>query len=303
MCDLKCSNDEWNEYYNRADTPYKRQISTNRNIVRDAVEGSILVIPRPDRGLVYCGTISGFELVNNPSWGKQYLELRISQGLAKPKSKFDEASHLRDVIQSFKIVEDEWCELAFSSIPTWIRKSFFGRSSTSRIHPIWDKEKSEVRLDPVQTMKQLMSTNSLTHKWVDSSQIRDVEDRLLCKIGPETFEHLMVALLALEEPHVIWEQVGGSGDGGVDGLGTCKKSGKVIAVLQSKWAYHGETIKIVKNHQDKRVILSSLLHPKTITAESVGMEFYGLNRIAKLVVKHANSLPWARLMCIKQRER
>jgi len=300
VCDLTCSDEKWGVYHKQADTPYKRQLSTNRNLVKDAVEDSIILIPRPDRGLVYCGTISHFELVNSPTWGQSYLDLRLSQGLKEPKDQAKKASHLRDVIQSFVIKESKWCEVTFPSIPAWIRKSFFGRSSTARIHPLWDIDKKKIRqgFDPVVTMKALMRGERPDSNWQHSSDIKEIEHRLLTKIGPETFEHLMVALLDLEED-LVWEQVGGSGDGGVDGIGS--SFGVVKAILQSKWSYNGEAIRVadLQKNNNCRVILSALLHAADVKYPD-HVEFYGLNRVAKLIIKHADALPWAKLMRVKQ---
>lgn len=58
------------------------------------------MIPRPDRGVIYCGkTVSGFELINNPSWYDQYMRLRRDQGHAEEDG--PETWHAADVSQSW----------------------------------------------------------------------------------------------------------------------------------------------------------------------------------------------------------
>ena len=44
---------------------YAKQVAGNLNLVRDAIPGSIILVPRPDRGLVYAGTVEKFELLDN----------------------------------------------------------------------------------------------------------------------------------------------------------------------------------------------------------------------------------------------
>src|SRR5206468_2830698 len=81
---------------------WQRQISAYRRLVREAGEGAIVLVPRPARGVVYAGRIVGFELVNDPPWGTEYLELRQAQGLEiDPRG-----SHLGDVVQGWRV--DTW---------------------------------------------------------------------------------------------------------------------------------------------------------------------------------------------------
>ena len=106
---------------------------------------------------------------------------------------------------------DKWRKIQFSAFPAWIRKSFFGRSTVARIHP-----------------SSFGNPHEVLDKWIDSPQrpipewtveIPEIEKRLVWNIGPNEFEHLVVALLQLEQPDRVWRHVGGSGDGGVDGMG------------------------------------------------------------------------------------
>jgi hypothetical protein len=63
--DLSCGEDDWKAAHAASDK--RRQYNQNRNFVRHVVIGSIALVPRPTRGVVYCGRIiSEFELVNAP---------------------------------------------------------------------------------------------------------------------------------------------------------------------------------------------------------------------------------------------
>ena len=71
-------------------------------------------------------------------------------------------------------------------------------------------------------------------------------------VGPSAFEHLMVHVLQLESGNAIsWHHVGGSGDGGVDGIGMSAK-GEVAGVLQCKWYYSGNLHDLVRDGQRVR---------------------------------------------------
>jgi hypothetical protein len=265
-----------------------RQVSANRRLVREVTEGSIVLVPRPARGKVYAGRVLGFELVNNPPWGDDYLTLRRSQGLwADPR-----ASHLADVVQGWRV--DRWREVPYTSIPAWIRKSLFGRSTVARISQI---SINELNLDPYIELDTLIEHP----EGICPSKTRDlseVERRLLTYIGPGTFEHLIVALLQLERPDEIWAHVGGSGDGGVDGVGT-NRLGQVVGLLQCKWRYYGERLPFegaAENASINRYV-ASLIHPVDLKGGG-GATLLDRAKIAKLLLKHSDRLPWATAMQI-----
>ena len=114
-----------------------------------------------------------------------------------------------------------------------------------------------------------------------------IEKRLLNDLTPSTLEHLIVSLLQLEHPDEVWTQVGGSGDGGVDGAGS-GQDGHVTGLLQSKWQYwektrflpiqHGE---LARSHPK---IFAALRYPDG--AAPPHCIFLNRPRIAELVAKH-----------------
>jgi hypothetical protein len=240
---------------------YRRQISGNRRLVREIGSGAIVLVPRPSRGRVYAGRVLGFELVNNPPWAEKYLALRLKQRLPiEPRS-----WHLADVVQGWRV--DRWRDIPLPAIPAWIRSSLFGRSTHGRIAPL-----NELQLDPYKVLDQLMDhpEKICPPKTVEP---REIERRLVSDIGPGTFEHLVVALLQLERPAEIWTHVGGSGDGGVDGVGADRK-GRVVGLLQCKWRYNGRELPFEGDAQAGDGItrfVATLIHTAGLTAASTAV--------------------------------
>jgi hypothetical protein len=264
---------------------YKRQISGNRRLVREVDSGAIMLVPRPARGIVYAGRVLEFELVNNPQWGNDYLTLRRAQGLSTDPP----GSHLGDVVQGWRV--DRWREIPHSAVPAWIRGSLFGRSSLGRIAPLHLKE---FQLEPFEVLNHLIEHPEKICP-PQTAEPKEIEKRLVTDIGPGTFEHLVVALLQLERPNEIWMHVGGSGDGGVDGVGADRK-GRVVGLLQCKWRYDGNELPFegeVERGRDITRFVAALVHPAGLMAAR-GSILLDRPKIAELLLKHADRLPWAK---------
>jgi hypothetical protein len=104
-----------------------------------------------------------------------------------------------------------------------------------------------------------------------------------------------VALLQLEHPDEIWEHVGGSGDGGVDGVGAkADDPSRVVGLLQCKFVHPSGRLSIAEGDAlpGTRQILASLLHPEQLDIAQ-NIEFWSRQTIAALVIKHAHFLPLA----------
>lgn len=261
--------------------------SQSRNFARSVAVGDIMLVPRPSRGVVYAGRIiHPFEVLDDPPWGDEYLRLRETQKLDTTNV----FSHLADIAQCCEV--DEFRPLPFTTVPAWVRRSLLGRSTFGRLHtlPVLD-------LDAYTSLEALLDKPwRAKRSW--TSDLVEVERRLADFVGPGTFEHLCVALLQLEHPDEIWEHVGGSGDGGLDGVAALATDpSRMVGVLQCKWAYWGGPIAIAEPQSDAhpRQILASLLHPDDV-APVDGVELWTRQRIAELVLKHAASLPIARTM-------
>lgn len=277
LIDLWCSDAEWAKHYSGFGQD-RRHYQQNRNFIRTIKPGAIALVPRPSLGIVYAGRVTaGFEVLDDPPWADDYLDLRRAQGLDVE----DEFSNLGDVAQCCTV--DRFRALPFPIIPAWIRRSLLGRSTYGRIWPLPD-----LGLDPYHTLNSLLDHPERAQRaW--TSDIAEVERRLIDAVGPNTLEHLCVALLQLENPEHVWMHVGGSGDGGVDGIGA-DGYGAAVGVMQSKWAYWGGDL--FTDATETRKILAALLHPRGVQPQD-SVEFWSRNHIASLVVKHAARLPLA----------
>jgi hypothetical protein len=289
IVDLSSTDQDGSALAPQLDGGYRRQISLNRNLVREVGNGSIVLVPRPVRGLVYAGRTLGFELVDNPSWGDAYLSLRNKQG----KDVEPRGSHLADVVQGWRI--DRWRPIPFTAIPAWIRGSLLGRSTIGRIKPI---HLGQLRLDPLTALDHIIEHPERICPPKTSDQ-EEIERRLVTDVGPSIFEHLVVALLQLERPEEIWTHVGGSGDGGVDGLGT-NHNGHVAGLLQCKWLYDGGELPFecdTETDPNIKLFVATLVHPNELR-EARGTILLDRSKIARLLLKHADGMPWAKSMQI-----
>lgn len=283
LADPSGSQDQWNEGLKREVNSYRQQANRNRNIVGRIQPGDIVILPRPSRGFAYCSYISekGFELVDNPTWAAEFRSL-----LPDGENMYHEA----EMAQCWHV--DGFVAVPIPRLPGWIRRSFFGRS-TYGIVPTLDGR------DPFPVMSAIMARKHWEpREW--TTEIAAAEDRLLTDMAPEPFEHLIVALLQLENPDHVWFHIGGSGDGGVDGI-SADDSGQVSGLLQCKWQYGNEPIlfsdKWGSGETSPRMILASLIHPTTVRKDPK-IEFIDRRRVAELTVKHAARLPQAMSMRI-----
>lgn len=290
IVDPRCTDEEWTALYAKFDRKTRKHYQQNRTFIHEIRCGAIGLIPRPNLGVVFAGRVKKpFELLDNPLWGSEYLSLRREKGLDVA----DEVCHLADVAQCCEV--DGFTPIPFPLIPAWIRRSLLGRSTYGRIQP-----RPELGLEPYSVLERLIKKpERLSLNW--TSHLEEVERRLVDGVGPNTFEHLCVALLQLEYPQNVWMHVGGSGDGGVDGVGA-SSDGKVVGLLQCKWAYWGEDIELASSSSqgEVRQIIAALLHPNKVMSPD-GLEFWSRRHIATLMIKHSRSLPLAMSLRIRAR--
>ena len=219
IVDPTCPEEEWARAM--ADEKYHQQYNRNRSFIDKVTPGSIVMIPRPEQGVVYVGRVTGeFEIIDSPPWGKEYLELRETHGLAS-----DDSEYIADVVQGWPV--DEYQPIDLPRIPGWLRHSMFGRSTYGRFqdHPIDEDKMAYDELD------RILNGNAVRTDW--TLELDEIERRLVDTLTPTAFEHLVVSLLQLEHPDEIWQQTGGPGDGGIDGLGS-NEQGEVVGLMQAK---------------------------------------------------------------------
>lgn len=280
--------DYWREKqaWNKRNPPYgTRQISANRNRVNSLTPGqSIIVIPRPSEGVAYLGTFQKYELVDNPPWGECYLKFREEEKLCIN----DKASHLRDVVQS--LVVDNWVGVDLIKIPSWVRRTMFGRSTTAKFSDLGE-------MNVFETLSDLKNGEFGTLTPIAPTDTDAIYERLLTHCGPEEFEHLIIALMQLDRPSGHWFHVGGSGDGGIDGMET-DDQGKTKTLIQCKWKWNGEDF-IACNKPDINKILACLMPREPNVRSDDSDRKIGGKEIAKLVGDHAASLPFAKSIGIQ----
>lgn len=187
---------------------YKRQVTTNRGLADMVEPGSIVLVPRVESGLCYAGEVSGhLELVDHPAWADAYLDLRRKEGLNVDP----EFSHIGDVVQTWPVTR--WHTLVFPALPRWISYRLLSQNTVGVIRDLNDPQ-----LSALETVRSLIALPS-DRQYAPTQDHQNLEQALLTWLTPTTFEHLVVDLLQLEVPDGIhWHHIGGSGDGGVDGI-------------------------------------------------------------------------------------
>lgn len=267
--------------YDASNPPYGlRQTTTYRNMLHDLEKDkSIIVVPRPSEGKIYLGIFSGFELVEDPCWGDKYLELREKHGLPVD----DRASHLRDIVQSFCV--KEWKSVSLALMPAWLMRTLFGRSTVARFK---DLNSHGLESSAYEKLKELHDNPKALNKKKHDSTLQ----ALLSHFRPEALEHLVVALMQYKEPNLRWLHVGGSGDGGVDGIGF-DDDGKTRTLIQCKWQWNGKDVGLEPT-ANVNIITAYLLGP--VTPPSEGRIYLDGQAIAELVEKYKSKLPQAYAM-------
>ena len=270
---------------------YRKQVTQNANLVTEVVRGSYVIVPRPEAGVCHFGKVSNFDLVDTPEWGQQYLELRQNSGLDYSNG----PSYIADLVQCWHI--DRWRTVPFPLVPRWISYRLLSRNTAGVIHGV-----NGIALDPYARVEALLHE---THR--DSPQAMTTAALLTEWVSPSTFEHLVVDLLQLEScDGERWHHVGGSGDGGVDGLAV-SPDGHVVAALQCKWHYGHDPVKLAddvlgkvcRQWPDAKVVVAVLISSRTEPPNmNTGAIYLGLQDVAKLVDKHRDSLPIARALGI-----
>ena len=278
-----CEDNEWATAHASSDR--RRQFNQNRNLIRNVSTGSIAMVPRPSRGVIYCGrVISDFELEDAPGWYDKYMQIRGDEDGV-------DTWHAADVAQGWRV--DEFKAIPVPRIAAWIRRSLFGRSTYGIIHP------DQIGGDPHAVVSSAMENDGFEQReWTLDTRL--IENRLISDLTPSTFEHLMVSLLQLEHPSEVWSQVGGSGDGGVDGVGAAQ-NGEVAGLLQCKWQYWGEDVFSTDSiwYSGKtlfRKYLAALRYDESVAPQ--GCIFLDRPKVVSMILQYHTRLPQALSMRI-----
>ena len=290
LVDPSCPDEEWNSEV--AHQKRSNRFTQNRNLVRWITPGSIVVIPRPEHGAVYLGLIDGdFEVVDSPSWAKAYLKLRKDQGLDTDDK---ENGHVGDVAQGWPV--DRYRCVSLARVPGWLRRSMFGRSTYGYFsdHPL------DPNITAYAVFDQLLSQGKgepLT--WTLDPE--EIKRRLVDTLTANAFEHLVVSLLQLEHPNEIWQQTGGPGDGGIDGLGS-DETGEVVGVMQAKFSAARAPALSDLGHKSKIRRYAAVLMPGKPVPPNDGTELLDIDWVAEKIGQHWLRLPQALAMRIGEVE-
>lgn len=145
--------------------------------------------------------------------------------------------------------------------------------------------------------KIIESVNNKTFPEYYSIDEEETGRRLIDWCSPSAFEHLSVHLLQLEQPEMVWRHVGGSGDGGVDGLGS--REGRTEKVLQCK-LFGLKPENFLKNRKLPIHLTTLDVKKNKEKYESSDLTIWDRPEISRLVKKHAKYLPLAKTLRIGQ---
>lgn len=268
---------------------YRQQVASNANLVRLIDSGSFVMVPRPGNGLCHIGLVSGkFRIPDNPIWAKDYLSLR------KAKNLESEYEYIGDLLQVFPI--KEWRSVPFPMVPAWITYRLLSRNTAGVIASL----PNELG-DSYSTVKSLFDS-AKTGRYKLLQEDQPIERRLLDWVSPKRLEHLIIDLLQLEsKDSVTWHHIGGTGDGGVDGL-AIDKNGKVVGALQCKW-HHGYNLRTIEqglinasgNKGWEQIVIAVLHGTQDYTPINTDIvSFWNRRKIAQLIGNNKKKLPSAK---------
>lgn len=265
------------------DVSWKPRITANRNLSRRIGEGSIVLVPRPADGVCHAGHISGpFEISSEPA----YIDAALRYINDDYKSDLDLWG---DVTQTWPV--ERWVDVPFAFLPGWTRYRLLSQNTIGEVK----------HLDALAVMESLLANPAkMPTDWTRTNDPETVLDRMSFYLTPSAFEHLAVELLQLEYPTGHWLHVGGSGDGGVDGI-CVENDGSVRCTLQCKWSLPDQPIErpsLVR--PDVRHYIASLSRSPWKHAPKHSEMLYGLD-IAAMLIQHAENVPAAKTLGVSIR--
>lgn len=263
---------------------YRAAITLQQNVVRQVSIGSVVLVPQLGSGIcLLARTVSTFKRFPPGQIGEEYLRLRIEQGLPVDQPEW----HLADVIQGWET--SEWKEVPFAWIPRWIGQRALQRNTLGIIA---DRDGHHRAFEVLDRM--MRSEKGGIAPYDDSDDAAEILRRLVDLLSPASFEHLVVDLMRLEQPDLTWLHVGGSGDGGADGVGF-RSDGSPGAILQCKLRWPGRLEDPRRRGYTSALVLivASL---DAIDDAPMGASIWGPEAIAQAVIRHAAKLPVARAL-------
>src|SRR5207302_47040 len=168
---------------------YRGQITMNRGFAREIKTGDLVLLPRPGEGICYLGRVSGgYELVDDPAWGEEFVDLRMKQGSRDdPPSERD----VSEVVQCWKV--EQWHRWPFPLVPRWISYRLLSRNTLGWLE---DQRSKGLRVSDV--LDHIIEGTYKVSIFEETSDPAELERRILTWVAPASFEQLMCELLQLE---------------------------------------------------------------------------------------------------------
>lgn len=289
-------------FQNNVEKPdgWTKQHSKNINFINniESHKNKIAIIPDFVNGCLWCGIVEGGFRINHSDDAYECFANAIRNS-GRIRFKLEEHGMVtlgptREVLcinpkiqvelwQGWSIAE--WRRVSFMHLSAEFRKSLYGRSTYGILGG------GQLRQEAYDAVDAAMKGERVSLSWTrDRSEI---EQRLRFTLTPSIFESVVVSLLQLEQPELIWTHVGGSGDGGVDGVAQCEK-GYVKAILQCKWQCDNRPIfqGINEDLGDNQRYLAWFF------GEPLRGDYCKLNRdwLIDMILKHWRCLPLALTM-------
>lgn len=262
------------------DKAWRPTITANRHLSRRVGQGSIVLVPRPGDGICHVGRVAGpFEIFSDEAY--------VSAALAYKNQHYESDLDLwGDVAQTWPV--EGWITVPFPYLPGWIRYRLLSQNTVGEIK----------HRDGLAVMERLRSDpTSMPVDWFPTSDVNEVHRRLEFHVTPAGFEHLVVDLLQLEHEGEHWLHIGGSGDGGADGIGY-DHAGKVTGIVQCKWRPPSRPIAVPETAG--WFYVATLSRGTWKYAPARAEMLYGQD-VARMLIRHADRLPIARALGVRPR--
>lgn len=286
---------------------YQRGVSGNRGFAQSIEKGDIVAVPRPAEGRCYVGRVtSRFELVDHPVWADEYLSLRgrlakegkLGESANELSRSTYESEHVSDVVQTWAV--EALRSVAFPLVPRWISYRLLSRTTIG-----WIPDAPDGRM--AWTVLNELYDGRYTPDLRPTSDLDMIECRLLDWVSPSMFEHLVCELLQREQEGNRWFHVGGTGDGGADGMALDTR-GNLVGILQCKWKYSADLRTLadeVLNHlgQDVNktvaIYVANLYDTVRVAHADERIRFLDRREISRLLLRHADRCALAATLGIK----
>ena len=143
----------------------------------------------------------------------------------------------------------------------------------------------------------LEGSHALEAPW--TLELEVIKKRLVDALNnPCAFENLVVELLQLENPGEIWHHTGGSGDGGIDGVGS-NEAGEVVGLMQAKYyAKRAPELGSLTTVGGPLRCYTAVFLPENPEGPTDGSRLLCLDWITSAVQRHWRRLPLALTMRI-----